>query len=183
MVAKIVTISLAQAGGTTVELAEMKGANLLLLRGGVPFEDFNLLAEGGFQLTSSILVLNEKFAVFPLIDYATGIPGGFGASQYPHLIVLTTVSDTVQDAQGNWTAGTVETLEALRCRFEANSKGAMIPSADGTKVDFDGTVYMPLPVLDILPGTKAVVYNNAKVLSNNKIIRFSKGQLNARLWL
>jgi hypothetical protein len=104
------------------------------------------------------------------------------AVQYPHKIQLTTVSGSVQDGQGNWTAGTESTVEKS-CRAEPNSSSGLIATADGSKVNYSWTVYLPLPVDPIAPGTVVKILSGARVLCNDKVIRFSEGQLNARVWL
>jgi hypothetical protein len=102
--------------------------------------------------------------------------------QYPHRLVITTVSGSTQDGNGNWQAVTTSTIEKT-CRAEPNNKNAQIKAVDGTAIVFDFTVYMPLPVDIIAVGSKVSLYNGDELLSTNTVKRFSKGQLNARLWL
>lgn len=102
--------------------------------------------------------------------------------QYPHNLVITTVGASTQDSNGNWQPGSTTTVEKS-CRAEANNRSAQVKSADGTAIIFDYTVYMPLPIDSIAVGSKVSVYSGDELLSTNTVKRFSKGQLNARLWL
>lgn len=102
--------------------------------------------------------------------------------QYPHTLKITTVSGSVQDGNGNWQPGTPIMVEKV-CRAEPNSRNAMVKADDGTQVVFDFTVYMPLPADSIAVGAQVKVYNGDELLGASTVKRFSKGQLNARLWL
>lgn len=103
-------------------------------------------------------------------------------SQYPHTVVLTVRSWNTKDSNGNWTAGT-ETVTEIKGRYEPSSGNGMIAAADGTRIHYDGIVYLPLPQSTLAPGTAVVIKNGAEVLLQGKIKRFSAGQLNARIWL
>jgi hypothetical protein len=102
--------------------------------------------------------------------------------QYPHRLVITTVGASTQDGNGNWQSGSPVTVEKS-CRAEPNNKNAQVKTVDGTAIVFDYTVYMPLSVDSIAVGSKVSVYSGAELLSTNTVKRFSKGQLNAQLWL
>lgn len=103
-------------------------------------------------------------------------------SQYPHGLVITTATGSVQDGNGNWLPGSTST-RVKACRAEPNGKNAMIKTVDGTSIVFDFTVYLPLPIDTVAVGSKVEVYNGEELLSQNTVKRFSRGQLNARLWL
>lgn len=102
--------------------------------------------------------------------------------QYPHTLKITTTAGSSQDGNGNWVPGSTSTVEKP-CRAEPNSRNAQVKAADGTAIVFDFTVYMPLPVDAIAVGSKVEVYSGDELLSTNNVKRFTKGQLNARLWL
>lgn len=103
--------------------------------------------------------------------------------QYPHTISITTVAATNRDANGNFVAGTPVTGSEKKCRFEPSTGNAFITGAGGEKIYYSGIVYLPLPADQIIPGTMAIVKNGSTVLSNTKVLSFSSGQLNARVWL
>lgn len=186
MVAKTIIITSEQAGGKTVSLPEYAGADLLLLRGGNPLNDneYEVLSGGGFQLlgATDYLILNERFAVIPSRNTTGAVTGTYSSTQYPHIISITTKSGSYQNANGNWVPATETTVEKAG-RYEPNSTNGMITAADGTRINYDGIVYLPLPQTALAPGAKVVVIKGAAVLLKGTIKRFSEGQLNARIWL
>ncbi|MFN3341899.1 MAG: hypothetical protein ACK40M_04335 [Flavobacteriales bacterium] len=102
--------------------------------------------------------------------------------QYPHIITITSKTGT-RDDEGNWEQSGTTTIVSLKCRFEANAKGAMIVKEDGTQVVFSGIVFLPRVATELKPGSAVEVVNGSTVLSKARILRFSNGQLNARIWL
>lgn len=103
-------------------------------------------------------------------------------TQYPHTLTVTTKVEAARDVNGNWVPGS-ETSTDYSCRAEPASGNASIPGDDGNRIYYDWTVYLPLPVPDMMNGAVVTVKDGIKVLSNNKIKRFNRGQLNARIWL
>lgn len=101
---------------------------------------------------------------------------------YPHTLVVTHAATSTQDASGNWVTG-VETTTELNCRAEPNKGNAFITAEDGNRINYEWIVFIPLPVTAIKLGSMVTVKNAATVLSQNKVLRFSEGQLNARVWL
>lgn len=105
-------------------------------------------------------------------------------TQYSHKLILAIAASSTQDSNGNWIAGSPSTQVEITCRAEPNGKGAFLKAADGTQIIFDWTVYMPLPVNDIAPGTPAEIKDASGVTIGKGIVaRFSRGQLNARVWI
>jgi hypothetical protein len=102
--------------------------------------------------------------------------------QYPHTLTATISGSSVQDANGNWQT-TGPTTVVTTCRAEPNTGGGKIKSADGTVIDYAWTVFMPLPMEKIPHGTVIEVVHGAEVLLKDAVKRFSRGQLNARIWL
>lgn len=86
------------------------------------------------------------------------------------------------DSEGNWIPGSSSTLEK-DCRAEINSTNGLIDAADGTQINYDWIVYMPLPGTVIAPGTMVEVKNGDTVLCKDKVKQYSQGQLNQRIWL
>lgn len=168
-----------------MDLPEYAGKSLLLLRGGQPFATgFTVLSTGGFELTnaSDNLVLNEVWTVFAEPSQSSGIGyTGFGVSQYPHTIEVYITTGSTKTA-GNWSPGTA-TLRQTAGRYEPKSGNGTIEAADGSRINYDGIVYLPLPQQAVAPGAKVVVKNGAEVLLQSTVKRFSAGQLNARIWL
>jgi hypothetical protein len=103
--------------------------------------------------------------------------------QYPHKLVLTSVGNSSQDGNGNWIAGSPSSLEII-CRAEANDKGRSIQTGDGIQIIYAWLIYAPIPIADIVHGTKVVIQDeNDNQIGGGDVKRFSKGQLNARIWL
>ena len=101
--------------------------------------------------------------------------------QYPHTIRITTQAVATRTS-GNWTPGS-ETTTDKEGRYEPNNGKGYIEAADGTKIYYNGIVYLPLPQTTLAPGVKVEVKNGAEVLCKSTVLRFSAGQLNARVWL
>lgn len=96
--------------------------------------------------------------------------------------VLTEDTDRDTDS-GNWEQADPET-ENIDCRAEANSTNGFVQTVDGTSVKYDWTVYMPIPVDDIDPGTEVEIFDDNNIsLGRGTVKRFSRGQLNARAWI
>jgi hypothetical protein len=102
--------------------------------------------------------------------------------QYPHTMTVKVTAEATTDGSGNWIPS-VETDKEITCRAEPSSGRGSIPLADGTRLFYDWTVYMPLPVDTLKVGASVTVKHGEEVLSTNTIKRFSRGQLNARVWL
>jgi hypothetical protein len=102
--------------------------------------------------------------------------------QYPHTLKLTTIGSGTQDSEGNWIPGGSTEVEKP-CRFETNDRGAIVATDDGAEIVYDGIIYLPLPADQIAPGTTVQVLDGVTVLSNRTVKKFSRGQLNARIWL
>jgi hypothetical protein len=102
--------------------------------------------------------------------------------QYPHILKLISIAESSQDGNGNWIPGGQTEVERS-CRFETNAKGALVATDDGETVVYDGIIYLPLPADQISIGTTVQVLDGATVLSNRSVKKFSRGQLNARIWL
>lgn len=103
-------------------------------------------------------------------------------TQYPHTINVNTAGASTQNASGNWVTGP-PTVMMKECRAEPNSSNGKVKSADGTLIDFSWIIYLPLPVDTLAVGSKVIVTSGAETLLTDTIKRFSRGQLNARIWL
>lgn len=103
-------------------------------------------------------------------------------TQYPHIMTITTQGESSQDADGNWQPAGLVTREQI-CRAEPNGSGKTVATVDGTQVAYSWTVYLPLPVQTAPYGATIEIRNGAEIIAMGKAIRFSQGQLNARLWL
>jgi hypothetical protein len=102
--------------------------------------------------------------------------------QYPHTVTIKTMTDATQDANGNMVPG-VPTDLVMTGRYEPANGNGTVEATDGTRINYTGIVYLPLPASSLKPGSPVEVKNGATVLCIGKILRFSLGQLNARIWL
>ncbi len=103
-------------------------------------------------------------------------------TQYIHTISLTNHADSTSDGNGNYTPGGTTTVEKV-CRAEPSGGSGYIKTADGQAINYNWIVYMPLPQDKIKEGTLVTVMDGEEVIASDNVLRFSRGQLNARLWL
>jgi hypothetical protein len=103
--------------------------------------------------------------------------------QYPHILAYGAIAESSQDGNGNWVSGTATVETLLVCRAEPNGGNGFITTADGTQINFSWVVYLPLTTDYIETGTGVIIKNGEQVIATDTIKRFSKGQLNVRIWL
>lgn len=103
--------------------------------------------------------------------------------QYPHILSVKIVTGASQDADGNWIPGET-VMRTQSCRAEPNQRQSyQITGVDGNKIQFDWTVYMPVRVMSMPVGSEVTITWNSEIVAMGRILRFSNGQLNTRLWL
>jgi hypothetical protein len=104
--------------------------------------------------------------------------------QYPHTLRTTkVVSPSVQDPNtGDWTPGATAIVN-VDCRAEVNDEHGWLTATDGSRVDYNWTVYLPLSSDTYNVGSQVEILDGATVIANDTIKRFHKGQLNMRIWL
>lgn len=106
--------------------------------------------------------------------------------QYPHILKFNIVTGGYEEVDDNGdtiiVSGTTSTVE-IKCRFEPNSDGERIVSADGEQLDFGWIVYMPLDQIAVESGTVIRGYNGDDLIAEGDVKRYNQGQLNARLWV
>lgn len=102
--------------------------------------------------------------------------------QYPHTLTVKVAAAATKNASGNWVTGS-ETTADYACRAEPSKGNVFVTGDDGEKIYCEWVVYLPLPVNDFVPGAAVALKNGASILSSNQVKRFSRGQLNARIWL
>jgi hypothetical protein len=102
-------------------------------------------------------------------------------SQYPETITVYTQAESVQDADGNWNTAS-ETSAEYSCRSEASNGNGFVAAVDGTRVNYDWKIYLPLPVDDIAPGSNVTVTGDTAIFTGT-VKRFKRNQFNANIWL
>lgn len=104
--------------------------------------------------------------------------------QYPHKATFTiSGSEATQDSNGDWQAGTPDIETTVDCRAESASNNGYIASVDSVKIDYSWIVYLPLNTAMIKVGTSVSVINDTEEILKDTVKRFSRGQLNCRVWL
>jgi len=106
--------------------------------------------------------------------------------QYPHILkfdIVTGGSEEIDENGDTVIVPGATTAIEVKCRFEPNADGELIVSADGAKLDFGWIVYMPLDQVEVESGTVIRGYNGADLIADGDVKRYSKGQLNAKLWV
>lgn len=103
--------------------------------------------------------------------------------QYPNIGKAYLPAASSQDGNGDWVRG-AETLQfETSCRVEPASSNQFITQADGRQITFTSIVYMPAPAADIKPGAFFEVWRGSVLIVREPVKQFSRGQLNARVWL
>lgn len=91
------------------------------------------------------------------------------------------------DETGNWTPAVPGATISTDCRYEASSGNGWIPAADGTRTNYSGIIYMPLTAPIIKTGTTVTITEKREGIADNvftdEVLRFHRGQLNARIWV
>lgn len=102
--------------------------------------------------------------------------------QYPHTIVVTWITDPIQDPDtGIFTPGE-QVSHTFSCRSEANSKADKVSGADGSMLDFAFNLYMPLTDVQIPFGADYSLTDYTGTFTG-KVKRQRIGRFNTRLWL
>ena len=103
--------------------------------------------------------------------------------QYPNIGKAVLPGDSVKDADGNWIEGLgVVQLETV-CRAEPAKGTSYVAGIGGDLIVYSCIVYMPIPGEEIKPGTLFEVWDGERKIVRTDVKQFSKGQLNARVWL
>ncbi|GAA4338486.1 hypothetical protein GCM10023149_48480 [Mucilaginibacter gynuensis] len=102
----------------------------------------------------------------------------------PHTLKYVSKGDVpIQDGDGNWIPGTAGESVELGCRYEPNGAGRSINGTDGTVVIYNGIVYLPSRSDAIPFGITVEVFEGDEKIASGSVLRFSKGQMNCRLWV
>lgn len=91
--------------------------------------------------------------------------------------------ESVKGDGGNWTETGSEVFLETKCRVEPAKNNQYITGADGKQITFSSIVYMPIPEVILKPGMLFEVWEGERLIVKEPIKQFSKGQLNARVWL
>jgi len=107
--------------------------------------------------------------------------------QYPDIISFSYSGEGTIGTTGNWTAGSNGSVITGSCRYESSGGNGYIVVADGTRISYSGIIYMPGDVQMIKQGSKVTVTEQREGQADNvmvvKVLRFHRGQFNARIWV
>lgn len=102
--------------------------------------------------------------------------------QYPHIAsVFGTGQGVRNENTGDWVAGDPESALTFKCRAEPQAGNGVIENKDGSVINFNWILYCPLDTPTLLIGTTIIIYGLTQ--GTDMVKRFSKGQLNTRIWL
>ena len=109
-------------------------------------------------------------------------------SQYPHTIKFFIPAESTRDANGDWVIPATPPTELVKkgraeLKHSSSVSTAYIHGEDGVQLQYQCIIYLPLPVPILLPGTQVQVWDGNRLIAESNIKQFSKGQLNARVWI
>lgn len=106
--------------------------------------------------------------------------------QYPHYLFAVETTESHQDEDGNWIPGQTTVRYVCKCREETNGKGSQIQLAGGNFHIFSSLIQLPKGTGKINEGLEVIITDDANgedIRIKGKVLKFSKEQLHARLWL
>lgn len=103
--------------------------------------------------------------------------------QYPHTGKVYLPGDSQRDATGNWIASDVSLQLQTKCRAEPARGSQYVVGLNGQQITFWCIVYMPIPDDEVKPGMLFEVWDGENLIIKTDVKQFSRGQLNARVWL
>jgi hypothetical protein len=108
-------------------------------------------------------------------------------TQYPDDLSASVNAESTQDANGNWVQGSSGSALTSKCRYEANDGSGYVVGENGNRIDFSAVVYLPVTAPLIKTGSVVQITikrtGEADQVISDSVKRFSRGQLNARIWL
>ncbi len=102
--------------------------------------------------------------------------------QYPHVLTVTVSGVATKNVNGDWIKQPATTSAGMPCRAEPQNGNGLIKGADGNEVNFSWIIYLPLSTINIPQGATVEVYEGGLLKCKEVVQRFSRGQLNARVW-
>lgn len=88
---------------------------------------------------------------------------------------------------GDYTPETPGSTVESKCRYEAASGNGWISTEGGERINYSGIIYLPKDAPQINTGTPITVTINRNGVTDqiikDKVLRYFRGQLNARIWV
>lgn len=102
--------------------------------------------------------------------------------QYPHTIVIKTVTEPVKDENtGLYTEGG-SWEDTYKCRAERNGGAGRLIGADGSEITYSHSIYLPR-MKTVIPVDSEYVLTMGEETIRGKVKGASNGQMNSRLWV
>lgn len=103
--------------------------------------------------------------------------------QYPYRLKVLVQSEAAFDqSTAEWMQGSAEWIEWSKCRDEI-SNATILAKEDGEYYTYSAIIYCPKSIKKIGKGAKIQVWSGEEIRLEGEVKRFSKDQLNARIWL
>lgn len=103
--------------------------------------------------------------------------------QYPDTATVTYASEATTLPNGDIVPGQTIT-DTFKCRQEPAGRGGFITASDGTQIAFSSNVYADKRTEIVPVGAQiSVIDKDANETVSGTVKRFSRGQLNCRLWV
>lgn len=106
--------------------------------------------------------------------------------QYPHFLFMEDSTESIQDADGNWTECTVSRKFLSMCREESDGRGTEFQVAGGEYHKATSVIQCPKNCPKVSKGARILVANDpecADVRIEGICLNFDPAQLHARLWV
>ncbi|HZF64199.1 MAG TPA: hypothetical protein VEZ55_06940 [Chitinophagaceae bacterium] len=107
--------------------------------------------------------------------------------QYPDVMSFSSAENASTDGSGNWQAGSNGSTTSINCRYEPGSGYGFVVATDGKRINYTGIAYLPKTAPEIKEGSVVQIVikreGQSDIVMKEKALRFSRGQLNARVWL
>lgn len=92
-------------------------------------------------------------------------------------------ADATQDENGNWIAGGNAVTTIIPCRAESASANGYITGVEGQQINYSWILYAPQTIPAVKVGANVTVTSAGESVCSDTVKRFSRGQLNCRVWL
>ena len=106
--------------------------------------------------------------------------------QYPHFLFIEEATESIQDADGNWTECTVSRKFISMCREESDGRGTEFQVAGGEYHKATSVIQCPKNCPKVNKGAKVLIANDPECADVRTVgirLNFDPAQLHSRLWV
>lgn len=106
-------------------------------------------------------------------------------TQYPYQLLVSEMPESNYDeTNGDWNTEDANFVPYGECRDEGNGSGRKVVTTDGELYVYFWVIYCPLSVQEMKKGSLIrVVDDKGNIRAEKRMVKFSRGQLNCRIWL